>query len=191
MMKRCSKCGELMELSEFNKQKSAKGGYHPYCRECSKTACTKYNHDVKGHISMSKNKECPSYLGIAVAERLVKYLFKDVITMPNNNPGYDFICAKDKKIDVKSACITLNNEINPRWVFHIDKNQITNYFLLLAFDNRDDLEPQHQWLIPSDVLNHLKSIATISPSTISKWDEYRQPINQVQACCSTLKEMTS
>jgi len=136
---------------------------------------------------MSENKECASYLGVAVAERLIEHLFKDVVKMPYGNSGYDFICAKDKKIDVKSACITMRqNNKNPRWKFYFHKNQIADYFLLLAFNNRKDLEPQHQWLIPGGVLNYLMT-TTISPSTIHKWDEYQQPIDDAQICCNTMR----
>jgi len=146
-----------------------------------------YSRDVYGTLPMSENKECAQYFGITVAERLIRHLFKDAIRMPNGNPGYDFICAKDKKIDVKSACITVyNNNKNPHWQFDIRKNQVADYFLLIAFNNRADLEPQHQWLIPGHVLNHLTG-ASISLSTIDKWDEYKQPIEAAQICCNTMK----
>jgi len=135
---------------------------------------------------MSDNIKCSSYLGIAVAERLVRHLFKDVSRMPNNNTGFDFICSKDKKIDVKSSCVILNNKTNPRWQFNIKKNIMADYFLLLAFNTRTDLEPIHQWLVPGYVLNTV-ICATIAPSTINKWDEYRQPIGPAITCCNTIK----
>ena len=187
-MKICPICGDLKEISEFNKEIKARDGKHTYCRKCVGVMSTKHNREVKGCLPMSENKNCTQYLGVAVAERLVRHLFKDVIRMPNNNYGFDFICSKDKKIDVKSSCIMLNNNKNPHWNFHIEKNQNADYFLLLAFNNRDDLDPLHQWLIPGDVLNHL-SCAGISLSTIYKWDEYRQDIGAAQVCCNKMKEM--
>ena len=172
-MKRCTKCGEVKDISQFNKHKRAKDRHTWYCKICVNEISTKYKREVLGHLPMSENKECSCYLGMVVAERLFGHLFKDVVRMPWNNSGYDFICNRDKKIDVKSACITHSRKKYPCWQFHINKNKIADYFLLLAFDNRDDLEPQYQWLIPGRVLNHIKSHTTISPSTIDKWDEYR------------------
>ena len=137
---------------------------------------------------MWKNKKCPQYLGIAVAERLISHLFKDVVRMPNGNPGFDFICAKNMKIDIKSACITMHfDNKNPNWRFAINKNQTADYFLLLAFDTRESLEPLHQWLIPGDILNHRMS-SSISPSTISKWSSYEQPVSPAQICCNIIKK---
>jgi len=187
-MKRCPNCGCLKKLDQFNKDKSRKDGYRCYCRKCHDDVSIKYIREVRGSLSMWKNKTCAQYLGIAVAERLVRHLFKNVVRMPNNNNGYDFICAKDKKIDVKSACITLENKKNSCWKFHIRKNQIADYFLLLAFDSRDNLTPMHQWLIPAGELNHLTTTSIVS-STISKWDEYRQPIGPALICCNTIKEI--
>ena len=106
--------------------------------------------------------------------------------MPNNNSGYDFICANNKKIDVKSACITRTSYNIPHWIFSIQKNKIADYFLLLAFDNREKLEPILQWLIPSEELNKL-STASITPSTINKWHKFRQPIGITKICCNTMR----
>jgi len=190
-MKQCTKCKEFKEIMQFNKNKNFKDGHQYYCRKCDDERTTEYNRKVYGHISMFKNKECGAYLGIAVAEKLVRHLFENVVRMPNNNPGFDFICAKDKKIDVKSACIKLRNSRTtnkkyPVWGFHIEQNKTADYFLLLAFNNRADLEPLYMWLIPGHVLNELTS-ASIFPSTIHKWDEWRQDIDQARICCTALK----
>jgi len=188
MMKRCPKCGELKELSQFNKHKNRKDAHQSLCRDCCHKAGIIRIREVRGSIPMSENKECPSYLGVAIAERLVRHLFTDVVTMPNGNSGYDFVCNHDKKIDVKSACTTMNNKRYPYWVFNIRNNQVADYFLLLAFDSRENLTPLHQWLIPGNVLNHLIG-TTISPSTIHKWDKFSQPIKAAQICCNAMKEM--
>jgi hypothetical protein len=186
-MKRCGKCKEFKEQSEFNKNKKTRDGLQYLCRKCDNECTAKYGRKVMGKIPMGDNKTCTKYLGIAVAERLVRHIFDNVVTMPHGNPGYDFICSRDKKIDVKSSCITLNNKKDPCWAFSIKKNTIADYFLLLAFNNRTDLEPLHQWFIPGDVLNHLTK-ASISPLTMPKWDGYRQDIGAAHTCCSTMKE---
>jgi len=136
---------------------------------------------------MSENKECSAYLGIYVAERVLANVFKNVEVMPYSNPGFDFICNRGKKIDVKSAC-TVHGVGNRSscWNFHIDKNKTPDYFLCLAFDDRTNLNPLHIWLIPSHIINHLVS-ASISISTISKWDEYMLNTNDVIEQCNILK----
>ncbi|MCJ7616530.1 MAG: hypothetical protein MUO43_08345 [Desulfobacterales bacterium] len=137
---------------------------------------------------MSENKKCSMYLGVVIAEQLCEHLFNDIERMPFGHPGYDFICNRNMKIDVKSGCITLSNKKNKGWEFHIGKNTTADYFLIVAFDNRVNQEPQHLWLIPGLVLNHLKGNAKICPSTIDKWDEYMQPIGPAIACCNAIKK---
>ena len=131
---------------------------------------------------MSENKECASYLGVFVAERVLSHVFKDVEVMPYGNPGYDIVCNKGKLIDVKCACLGKGG----RWVFNIRRNIVADYFLCLAFDNRDDLNPEHTWLIPGDIVNHLKGTG-ISPITIHKWDEYKIDVDKVSACCDVMR----
>ena len=72
------------------------------------------------------------------------------------------------------------------WRYGINKNKIADYFLLLAFNNREDLEPIHQWLIPGKILNHLKG-ATISLSTTDRWKKYEQPIEPAIICCDNIR----
>ena len=142
----------------------------------------------RGSISMYKNKLCSNYLGIVIAERLCKHLFKDVKMMPYGNTGYDIICNRGKKIDVKSSCIRLskdNKYIN--WGFKIRKNIIADFFICVSFDNRNDLNPLHMWMIPGSEVNHLTKIS-ISPSTIHKWNKCKRNISDAQLCCSEMKK---
>jgi len=132
-----------------------------------------------------ENKECAQYLGVHVAERVMSHVFKDVERMPIRNPGFDFICNHGKKIDVKSSCLTGTKY--PRWSFHIRRNTTADFFLCLAFDNREDLNPLHIWLIPGSVVNHHEKVS-IGPSTVSKWSEYALDISKISECCVTMKE---
>ena len=134
-----------------------------------------------GKLPMSENKKCSQYLGVYVTERLLKHYFKDVEVMPYGNKGFDFKCNRDKLIDAKSACLS-----GGRWSFAIKRNEIPDFFLCAAFDNRDDLNPLHVWLIPGSVVNHLKG-ATIRPGTVHKWDKYMLDINKASACCNEMK----
>lgn len=79
---------------------------------------------------VKNNKGCTSYLGVYIAEQVLSKLFKNVTKMPYGHTGFDFICGKDKKIDVKSAC---KRKFKPNswadaWDFTINKNKIADYF---------------------------------------------------------------
>ena len=131
---------------------------------------------------MSENESCPLFLGVHVAERVLANVFKNVKRMPTSNPGYDFICGKGFKIDVKSSCFRSGKH----WVFGIRHNKTADYFLCLAFDNREDLNPLYLWLLPGDYVNSRDS-AGISPTTIHKWDDYLLDVDKVVSCCESLK----
>ena len=119
------------------------------CREKAKKYA-KQNRINNGGQPMSENKECSLYLGVHVAEQVLSKVFKNVKQMPNGNKGYDFICNKNMKIDVKSSTILKRDYKSDSWLFQIKRNKIADYFLCLAFDNREDLNPLHIWLIPSE-----------------------------------------
>lgn len=140
----------------------------------------------RGLRPFNENKECGLYLGVHVAERLLQRVFKDVGRMPHGNPGYDFICNNGYLIDSKSSCTYIRQGRSPSWQFSIRNNIIADYFVLLAFDNRYDLEPLHIWMIPGNVINDRASVC-VSESTICKWDEYALDINKVVMCCDTMK----
>ena len=200
--KTCSRCHETKSLNEFYKDNRAKDGKQSECKKChderTKKYCqehpeemTKYKKEWYENIgrercgcySMYENKTCLQYLGIVIAEHLCRYLFKDVQVMPYGNPKFDFICNRGKKIDVKSACISLQYNKYPRWAFTIDYNKIADYFILIAFDNRTDLNPLYLWMIPGNELNHRAS-AQIRPSIIHKWDKWKRDIEDAQLCCN-------
>lgn len=136
----------------------------------------------KGTQPFNENKACSSYLGVHIAERVLSHVFKDVEVMPRNNPGYDLICNLGKKIDVKSSCLHADG----KWSFTIKHNTTADHFLCLAFDNREDLTPLHAWLLPGEKFSHLTK-ATISPSTISRWQAYRLDLTKINACCDAMR----
>ena len=206
MTKTCSKCGIEKPLDEFHKHKEHKYSKRAECKECCNEKGIKYyqshrkerikyqkkyydetGREKQGYISMYENKSCTTYLGIVIAERLVRHLFNDVEVMPNNNPNFDFICNKGMKIDVKTGCVTLDKGKYPHWQFTISQNTIADYFILVAFDNLTDLNPLHLWIIPGNELNN-QSSANISPSTIDKWNQWKRDINDAQLCCAEIKK---
>jgi hypothetical protein len=137
-----------------------------------------------GAQPMSDNRLCSSFLGVHVAEQVLVQLFKDVVKMPYGNPGFDFKCANGYEIDVKAACMRLRDAGS--WGFHIDHNTIADFFLCIAFDNREELNPQHVWLIPGEDISHLKA-ASISRAALGRWAQYEKPLGEVISCCDAMK----
>lgn len=140
----------------------------------------------KGILPMSENRKCSSFLGIHVAERVLSKVFKNVVRQPTNTHGFDFICNKGKKIDVKSSCIRNRNRGKPYWQFNIRKNKIADYFLLIAFDNRENLNPLYTWLIPSYNIRDYTGIS-LSVDRVCKLDKYVIDIDKVSKCCDIMK----
>ena len=134
----------------------------------------------------ASNKTCPIYLGIVVAERVLAEVFNNTKRMPYGNPDYDFICGQGYKIDVKSSCLRNGGKY---WAFSISRNTVADYFLCLAFDDRDSLTPMHLWIVPGRDINHLH-VASISKRSIDKWKKYEltNKINQVIDCCNNMKK---
>ena len=139
---------------------------------------------------MSENRECPSFLGIHIAERALSLFFDGIERMPFGNPGFDFICGRGYKIDVKSACRCYKHGKShaESWSFHIKHNTKADYFLCLAFDNRVSLTPEHVWLIPAESVKHLGMLSiTNNSKSIAKWKELERPIDRVISCCEKIK----
>jgi hypothetical protein len=185
--KTCGHCKINKPVSEFSKDNHQDDGLNNKCRACCKEAWQAFSSRKYGAKPFAENKQCSQYLGIHVAERLLRHLFKDVQTMPLHNHGYDFICNRGFKVDAKSSVAYHRTKNGKQWQFNIEHNIIADYFLCLAFDNREDLNPVHLWLIPGSSLNHLQT-ASVGENTISKWSQYERPIDGVLSCCNAMKE---
>jgi hypothetical protein len=183
--KRCNTCGQIKPLSMFYKRTDRRNGYKSDCKDCILEKREAYRLS-KGIQPYYENKECSQYLGIHVAERVLSHCFDNVYRMDPGNPGFDFICSKGYKIDVK-ASVRVDRHSNglKGWQFQIKRNTTANYFLCLAFDSRDSLNPEHIWLIPGKAINHLR-FASISETTLAKWSQYEKPIGKVLQCCNVL-----
>lgn len=186
MTHNCRVCGDLLVVGENAAQYRIDN--HEYiCQNCNRKQWSSWNHRAGRCQPMNKNRECTHFLGIHVAEEMLSYVFKKVYRMPFGNPGYDFICGRAYRIDVKSSCRGHDSPHSDRWKFAINKNLIAEYFLCLAFDNRHDLNPEHIWLIPSETINDKIGVG-ISESRLEKWKEYELPIDKVISCCDSMKE---
>lgn len=193
---KCNTCGfkgtrEYFPTSSKTQCKKCKNSYARRWYAVNAISRREYGRQLRyknnGVKPMSENKNCAYFLGVHVAERILAHVFNDVIKMPLKNPGYDLICNKGKKIDVKSACLQNMKRSNPRWYFNIKQNKIADYFLCLAFDNRSDLNPLYMWLLPGHEFNTILN-ASIGITTINKWDKYALDINNVKACCDMVRK---
>jgi hypothetical protein len=102
--KRCGHCGISKPVSEFSKDKYRPDGLNNKCRKCCKEEWQVFSARKYGAKPLNENRDCSQYLGIHIAERVLSNIFENVKRLPLHNHGYDFICNKGYKIDVKSAC---------------------------------------------------------------------------------------
>lgn len=108
------------------------------------------------HQPMSKNKNCSSNFGIELGEKIIgRYalpiLFGSIKEeMTNNHPGFEFIVAKDLKVNIKCRCLQCKDKRTPWWNYPIKHNKDTDYFLFIGFDTRGWLVPMYAWLIHKD-----------------------------------------
>lgn len=139
---------------------------------------------------MEDNKECTLWLGVHVAERVLSKIFDNVTRMPIQNPGYDFICSKGYKVDVKSACKSKCGKYYG-WSFILRTNRIADYFLFLAFDNRNDLNPMHIWLVKNygSVINKKGFRIIDTCGELEKWKQYERTdkLNELIHCCDSIR----
>ena len=164
-----------------NCQKKRLGSWRKKNPDNARAQYTRANRK-NGRLPMDENTDCAQYLGITVNERLIRHHFKEIKVMPHNYPGYDFICNKNMKIDAKSSCLGKNG----RWTFGIRRNEDADYFLCVAYDNREDLNIVHVWMIPGEDVNDHQTIS-IQPSTVHKWDKYIYDIEGFSSCCDAMK----
>lgn len=198
MVKTCKRTEKIIKCKICGESK--KHHAHGMCSNCYKYKWSEDHPEEKRessvryrekqsdyHGGMKDNKDCPHYLGITVAERVLSKIFKNVQRMSTHNPGYDFICGKGFKIDVKSGCRRERENRSNWWVFNINHNIIADHFLCLAFDNRKNLNPEHIWLIPRIDINDKGSI-TITESKLYKWSKYElDKLDDIIKCCNTIK----
>ena len=207
-VKTCSKCGKTKPLDEFYDRKDSEDEKRTDCKECTIKRSKEYyqtHHKEKsekgkeyrrknldkirqrrGQMPMYENKLCSSYLGVFIAERLCRHLFKDVEVMPYGNTGYDIMCNKGKKIDVKSSCTRFLNDNRSYWIFEVDHNTTADFFICVAFDNRSDLNLLHMWMIPAKEVSN-KGRISVQSSYVHKWDKWKRDINDAQICCAEMK----
>lgn len=108
----------------------------------------------------SENTECPRYFGEYIEREYVSKIFVNPIPI-SYSPGwhegkpYDYECQNGFKIKHVAACTSVSiykisnytNDPIPYYVFNIRRNNVPDYWVLTAWDNRESLEPKYVWII--------------------------------------------
>ena len=161
-----------------------------------------YERGMGSGLLMSENKECTKYLGVHICENkeFLSKIINIVESMPENNPGYDVVCVRDKKVDVKCACLTVDNS---QWSFNIDNNKIADYFLMISFNDRENLSIMHIWLVKGDsviekttwnskefIVNEMETIHVGKGNkSLKRWKKYEKTdiLDEAQKICDSFK----
>lgn len=192
-LKKCYVCKQQLPVSKFHNSSSSYDGLQGKCKSCNLIWQKEWKHRTGRQIPMSENKMCSSYLGVYIAEKLLSAVFKTVERMPYANPGFDFVCGKGYKIDVKCAVARHGKDTYcNRWQFPINNNRIPDFFALVGIDNRASLQPQHFWIIPQSVANdtivgRLAINIGSGQKSLTRWKQYENPIDRVIEECNLLK----
>jgi len=204
----CWNCNTEKPLSAFGIRKTGKNAGKPThpCLECRNALKRQWKQDHPdkyqerqarynqhrrerpGHTQMADNPKCTLYLGYFISETVLSREFKNVKRMPVTHPGYDFECNRHFKIDAKSSCLVNASRGGSYWQFTIKCNKVPHFYLLIAWDNRDNLNPIHIWLIPAALIN-MKKIIYIgnTEKSLAKWKKYERPLTNVLSCCKTMR----
>lgn len=115
-----------------------------------------YFHDNEMYQPMSENKDCSLHFGVLKGESLAKEILLIIFEYTNievhRNRGFDITCKNPRQdfigkypqfeleidneyiINSKTICIK-----NGQYVFHVDYNKYTDYFIFLGYNRREDI----------------------------------------------------
>ena len=189
-VKTCPRCNKVKPVKLFGFVKTGRhaGQPQPYCKTCATIYKRTQDHVAGRSRPLGEAKECAPYLGVYVAERALSKFFDNITRMPFGNPGYDFLCGKGFKIDVKSSCMRKGKTPARKWEFSTRRNVIADYFLCLAFDDREHLTPLHVWLIPSNVIQDKRYVSVSeSAKSLGKWEKFEKSLDKVISCCGVMR----
>lgn len=126
----------------------------------------RYNKGI--NIPMIENKDCSNYIGISIGENLAERFLLTIFECVNkmrlgyHEGGIDFCCKNPKKefigkyaleknmeyrIQVKTGCLQYRYYGSEYWNFHIRYNNGPDYFLLIAFDDKENVDHMYSWFI--------------------------------------------
>lgn len=168
---------------------------------------------------MEFNESCPSYFGVSFGEELFRRflltIFEHVKKTGYIDKGIDFICKspkyefvdkhlqfkleRDKEYSMQLKVRRLQSVSmgNDNFHFPINYNHIPDYFILVGFNNREDLNPAHIWLIyKDDIIRGRKfwrrnSFSVVNvPQHIIEFEKYelKDELEIINKLCNQLKE---
>lgn len=126
-------------LKEYKDKLAQYAGFKDYAERMKD-----WLHWTGRNLPKELNTECSSWFG-EFTENLMIQTFEDPVKMHYGNPGFDWLCKNGEKIDNKGRCLQHAENQSERWIFHINHNNIADWFILSAWDNRDSLTPLHVW----------------------------------------------
>ncbi len=141
------------------------------------------------------NKDLDQYFGIHIAEKYVSSLFEDVIRLPINYLGYDWICKRGYKIQHKASCLI---DKGSGFFYKILNNDMADYFILTGWNNRKDLVPMFILLLRSDEIIRGKPFwmrktfyITNKPEYLLEFDKYNliDKLEKLKEYCKVVKEI--
>ena len=105
-LKKCSKCGEILPVENFFKQKNAYDGLNSSCKDCYKKYHIKYYENNQDEIKLKKRKYREEH-----REEISEYQRKYRELHPNKNKDYYYTHKEELKeikraIDKKILCRT-------------------------------------------------------------------------------------
>lgn len=119
---------------------------------------------------IKENRMDNKFIGVYIGENGITKIYEGSKRMPYNHPGYDIICQKGYKIDVKSTVLSRYNTFS----FGIQKNRTADYFALVGFNNIIELTPLHLWIIKSDENIHGRQLKELGALKIIDEPQYIQ-----------------
>lgn len=109
-----------------------------------------WKHDTGRALPKEFNKDCSKWFGEFITQDRVMKTFEHAIPAPPNNPNFDWTCKDGKKVEHKGSCLLYEPKKTPRLKFYLDYNNIADYFVLSAWDNREYLNPIYIWIFDRD-----------------------------------------
>lgn len=128
----------------------------------------KLNYATKYLGPESENKDCSRYFGNYMEKKYVMQIFEDPIPFEyekdkmgriiDRTKPYDYICKKGLKIKHIASCIRTDKlhviscfgDPLLYWEYLIKNNNVPDYYILSAWNDRDSLEPLYVWIIRGD-----------------------------------------
>lgn len=168
--------------------KDRAGRYRDHQRE--------WRHETGRQFPKEDNPDCSAYFG-DFTESLMIQTFECTIRMPYGNPGYDWTCKRGDKIDNKGRCLSYRPGQSPRCKFYIGYNNIADWFILSAWDSRDNLNPLHVWAFHNDDIVRGRKFwrrdtftITNTPECLKEFEKYEvtDRLYKLKELCDKLKE---